>query len=184
MWQTSCWVTCAKPSRQNTDPGVSHTFSRRFLNQNYPKYISDVVSKILEEKNNYQMFYLNLWSSWNWVSCGESWKSLLPIFLVFHRTDFGGFLVCCYKAIQQLNGVEKSSVAISLMLNHNLTELLPQLNVKYPKFWILGKTTKDSYFWEIRKQSYSKSALKHNPFLWSWTSMKKTIFPDPGRKQK
>ena len=42
---------------------------------------------------------------------------------MFHRTDFGGFLVCCYKAIQQLNGVEKSSVAISLILNHNLTEL-------------------------------------------------------------
>ena len=42
---------------------------------------------------------------------------------MFHRTDFGGFLVCCYKAIQQLNGVEKNSVAISLMLNHNLTGL-------------------------------------------------------------
>ena len=70
------------------------------------------------------MFCVNLWSSWNWVSCGESWKSLLPIFLMFHRTDFGGFLVCCYKAIQQLNGVEKNSVAISLMLNHNLTGLL------------------------------------------------------------
>ena len=124
MWrQTSAWVTCAKTSRQNTDPDVSHTFSRRFLNQNYPKYTSDIVSKILEEKNNYQMFYLNLWSSWTWVSCGESWKSLLPIFLMFRQTDFGGFLVCCYKAIQQLNGVEKNSVAISLMLNHNLTGL-------------------------------------------------------------
>ena len=44
---------------------------------------------------------------------------------MFHRTDFGGFLVCCYKAIQQLNGVEKNYVAISLMLNHNLTELRP-----------------------------------------------------------
>ena len=42
---------------------------------------------------------------------------------MFHRTDFGGFLVCCYKAIQQLNGVEKNYVAISLMLNHNLTGL-------------------------------------------------------------
>ena len=72
---------------------------------------------------------------------------------MFHRTDFGGFLVCCYKAIQQLNDVEKNSVAISLMLKHNSIELLPQLNVKYPKFWILGKTTKDSYFWEIRQQS-------------------------------
>ena len=70
------------------------------------------------------MLYLNLWSSWNWVSCGESWKSLLPIFLMFHQTDFGGFLVCCYKAIQQSNGVEKNSVAISLMLNHNLTGLV------------------------------------------------------------
>ena len=26
---------------------------------------------------------------------------------MFHQTDFGGFLVCCYKAIQQLNGVKK-----------------------------------------------------------------------------
>ena len=126
MWrQTSGWVTCAKPSRRNTDPRVSHTFSRRFLKQNYPEYIIDVLSKILEKKeHNYQMFCLNLWSSWNWVSCGESWKSLLPIFLMFHRTDFGGFLVCCYKAIQQLNGVEKNYVAISLMLSHNLTGLL------------------------------------------------------------
>ena len=61
------------------------------------------------------MFCLNLWSSRNWVSCDESWKSLLPVFLIFHRTDFGGFLVCCWIAIQQLNGVENNSVAISLM---------------------------------------------------------------------
>ena len=107
--QTSGWVTCAKRSRRNTDPGVSHTFSRCIENS--------------WRKKNYQMFYLNLWSTWNWVFCGESWKSLLPIFLMFHRTDFGGFLVCCYKAIQQLNGVEKNYVAIRLMLNHNLTGL-------------------------------------------------------------
>ena len=80
------------------------------------------------------MFYLNLWSSWNWVSCGESWKSLLSIFRMFHRTDFGGFLVCCYKAIQQLNGVEKISVAIGLMLNHNLTGLF--INYAYIYTWI------------------------------------------------
>ena len=107
--QTSGWVTCAKRSRRNTDPGVSHTFSRCIENS--------------WRKKNYQMFYLNLWSTWNWVFCGESWKSLLPIFLMFHRTDFGRFLVCCYKAIQQLNGVEKNYVAIRLMLNHNLTGL-------------------------------------------------------------
>ena len=91
IWrQTSGWVTCAKPSRQYTDPGVSYTFSRRFLNQNYPKYISDVVSKILEEKikNNYQMFYLNLWSSRNWVSCGESWKSALFLIKCVAKISF------------------------------------------------------------------------------------------------
>ena len=38
MWrQTSGWITCAKPSTRNTDPRASHTFSRRFLKQNYPK---------------------------------------------------------------------------------------------------------------------------------------------------
>ena len=51
----SGWVICAKPSRRNTDPGVPHTFSRRFLKQNYLKYISDVVSKILEEKKKTQL---------------------------------------------------------------------------------------------------------------------------------
>ena len=49
---------------------------------------------------------------------------------MFHRTDFGGFLVCCYKAIQQLSGVEKNSVAISLVLNHNLTGLFPWNRIK------------------------------------------------------
>ena len=54
--QTSDWVTCAKPSRLNTDPGVSNTLSPRFLKQNYLKYISNVASKILGEKtHNYQM---------------------------------------------------------------------------------------------------------------------------------
>ena len=60
----SDWVTCAEPSRRNTYPGASHTSSRRFLNQNYPKYTNDVVSKILEKiKHNYQMFCQNLRSS-------------------------------------------------------------------------------------------------------------------------
>ena len=34
--QTSGWVTCAKLSR-NTDPSVSHTFSRRFFKTKLPK---------------------------------------------------------------------------------------------------------------------------------------------------
>ena len=46
---------------------------------------------------------------------------------MFHRTDSGGFLVCCYKAIQRLNDVEKNYVAISLMLNDNLTGLIVPL---------------------------------------------------------
>ena len=55
MRQTSGWVTCAKPSRRDTGPRVSHTFCRRFLKQNCPKNISDVPSKILEKKeHNYQ----------------------------------------------------------------------------------------------------------------------------------
>ena len=48
--QRRSWVTCAKPSRRNADPGVSDTLSPPFLKQNYPKYISDVASKILEKK--------------------------------------------------------------------------------------------------------------------------------------
>ena len=52
---------CKALRGRNTDPRVSHIFSRRFLKQNYPKYISDVLPKILEKKeHNYQMFCVNL----------------------------------------------------------------------------------------------------------------------------
>ena len=57
-WQTHDWVTYAKPSRRSTDPDVS-TFSWRFLKQNYTKYISSVVSKILKKKK----WLSNLWSA-------------------------------------------------------------------------------------------------------------------------
>ena len=100
------------------------------------------------------MFYLSLWSSWNWVSCGESWKYLLPIFLMFHRTDLGGFLVCCYKAIQQLNGVEKNYVAISLMLNHNLTGL-----------WLGIRKMRARFVLRILLAFYVKKWLSHH---WTW----------------
>ena len=46
---------------------------------------------------------------------------------MFHRADSGGFLVCCEIAIQQLNGVEKNYVAISLMLNHDWTMRPPTI---------------------------------------------------------
>ena len=42
-------------------------------------------------------------------------------FSCFTEPILADFLVCCDKAIQQLDGVEKDSVANSLMLNHNLT---------------------------------------------------------------
>ena len=126
MWrQTSGWVTWAKPPRRNTVHVFLTYLVGVFLKQNYP-------SKILEKKeHSYQMFCLNLWSSWNWVSCGENWKSFLPIFHIFHRIDFGGFLVCCQIAIQQFNGVEKNSVAITLILNHNLTGLIFIVSIEY-----------------------------------------------------
>lgn len=57
-WQTHDWVTYAKPSRRSTDPDVS-TFSWRSLTQNYTKYISSVVSKILKKKK----WLSNLWSA-------------------------------------------------------------------------------------------------------------------------
>ena len=97
MWrQTSDWVTCAKPSKRNTDSDVSHTFSWRFLNKTTQNALAMLYREFLrKKKHNYQIFCLNLWFPRNWVSCDESWKSLLPVFVIFQRTDFGGFLVCC-----------------------------------------------------------------------------------------
>ena len=54
--QTCGCVTCAKLSRQNTDPSFSDTFTRYFLKQNYPKDISDVVYKFLIKKLSYHTF--------------------------------------------------------------------------------------------------------------------------------
>ena len=57
--QTCGCVTCAKLSRQNTDPSFSDTFTQHFLKQNYPKDISDVVYKILIKKTQLSHFCLN-----------------------------------------------------------------------------------------------------------------------------
>ena len=54
--QTCGCVTCAKLSRQKTDPSFLDTFTRHFLKQNYPKDISDVVYKSLITKLSYQTF--------------------------------------------------------------------------------------------------------------------------------
>ena len=71
LWAGLCPEKLVKPKKKNkktklsrkdeTLTQVSLTIYSVFLNQNYPKYISVAVSKILEgKKKNYQMFYLNL----------------------------------------------------------------------------------------------------------------------------
>ena len=66
-------------------PGVSCTFHRIFfLNKTTQNTLVMLHRKFLRKKKHYyHMFCLNLWSSWNWISCSESWKSLFPIFLMF-----------------------------------------------------------------------------------------------------
>ena len=147
MWrQTSGWVTCAKPSRRNTDPRVSHTFCRRFLKQNYPKNISDVPSKILEKKeHNYQtnlvprveenpgnevvirlefVIFLKLGFLW--------WK--LKIFIAnFSHVSPNRFWRIFSMLLHSHLTIKRRSVAISLMLNHNLTGL-PALFTDSPPF--------------------------------------------------
>ena len=126
MWrQTNGWVTCAKPSRRNTEPRVSHTLSRRFLKQNYPKYVSDVLSKILEKKRTQLSDVLSefviflklgfLWwklkifiANFSHISPKRFWRSF-SMLLISHPT---------------IKWRWKNSVAITLMLNHNLTGLL------------------------------------------------------------
>ena len=65
-----------------------------FLKQNYPKYISDVVYKILKKKILLSNLLLNLMC--HFLETG------FPVVKVenhycqlFHQTDFGGFFVCC-----------------------------------------------------------------------------------------
>ena len=140
----SGWVTSAKPSRRSTDPGVSHTFSRRFSKQNYTKYISDVVSKILEKKAPIIRCFVWIIYFWNWVSSGERWKSLLPIFPMFHWTDFGGFLVCCYGS-------------------H------PTIKWRWKKFCCNYFDAKPQFDWTIGPLIFRTlfcSCEKHRPLLW------------------
>ena len=82
------------------------------------KIYSDVASRVLKKTHNDRTFCLTWWF---FLKLG---LSLLPIIFMFHRTDFGGFWVCCWVAIQQLNGAEKNyNVATSLMLNYKLNGL-------------------------------------------------------------
>ena len=133
-WQTHDWVTYAKPSRRSTDPDVS-TFSWRSLTQNYTKYISSVVSKILKKKK----WLSNLWSAFvTSLKVSFLWWKLTIFFANF-------FLDFSYKVDLLASGAnrfwppifsmflssrltitwrrKKNIVAISLMLNHNSTGL-------------------------------------------------------------
>ena len=58
-----------------------------------------------------------------WEPCGKSSECLMLNFHIFHRTDLAGFLVCYLLGHPRLNGDEKNSVAVCLMLNHSLTGL-------------------------------------------------------------
>ena len=126
MWrQTNGWVTCAKPSRRNTKPRVSHTFSRRFLKQNYPKYVSDVLSKILEKKRTQLsdvlsefVIFLKLGLLW--------WKLKIFIANFSHIAPkrFWRSFSMLLNSHPTIKWRWKNSVAITLMLNHNLTGLL------------------------------------------------------------
>ena len=96
MWrQTSGWVTCAKPSRRNTDPGVSHTFSRGFSKQNYTKYIGDVVSKIIEKKATIIRCFVWICDLPDIGFPVMKDEIFIANFSHVSRTDSGGFLICC-----------------------------------------------------------------------------------------
>ena len=59
MWrQTSDWVTCAKPSKRNTDSDVSHTFSWRFLNKTTQNALAMLYREFLKKKNIIIRFFV------------------------------------------------------------------------------------------------------------------------------
>ena len=134
MWrQTSEWVTCAKPSRRNTDPGVPHTFSRRFFKTKLPKIhqrrcienswgkkvqLSDVLSEFV--------IFLKLGVLW--------WKLKVSISNFSHLSPnrFWRIFSMLLNSHPTIKWRWKSSVAISLMLNHNLTGLTGAITSRSP----------------------------------------------------
>ena len=117
----SGWVTSAKPSRRNTDPGVSRTFSWIFfLNKTTQNTLVTLYRKFLrKKKHSYQMFCLNLWSSWNWVSCSESWKIIfIPNFSHVSPNRFWQIFSMFLNSHPTTKWHwKKNYAAISLMLN-------------------------------------------------------------------
>ena len=96
---------------------------------------------------------------------------------MFHRTDFGGFLVCCYKAIQQLNGVEKNSVAISLMLNHNLTGLCGLSLLLVLSLALRGFSPGIQVFPLLKNQHFQMYSIRKYPY--PLTEGPSTLYPQP-----
>ena len=124
MWrQTSGWVTCAKLSKRNTDPGVFHTFSRRFSKQNYTKYISDVVSKILEKKATIIRCFVWICDLPE-IGCPVV-KDEIFIANFFHVSPnrFWRIFSMLLNSHPTIKRRWKKFYRISLMLNHNLTGL-------------------------------------------------------------
>ena len=127
MWrQKSGWVTCAKPSRRNTDPGVSHTFSRRFWKQNYPKYVSDAMlyRKFLRKKKTQLSDVLSEFVIF--LKLGFLWwkfKIFTANFCHISPSRFKGIFSMLLNSYLTIKWGWKHYVAISLMLNHSLTGL-------------------------------------------------------------
>ena len=93
--QTSGCVTCAKPSRRNTDPGVPHIFSRRSLKTKLPKIHQRCCIENSCGKNTIIRCFFWIRDLPEIASPVVKVKIFISNFLIFHRTEFGGFLVCC-----------------------------------------------------------------------------------------
>ena len=91
--------------------------------QNYPKYISDVASKILEKKTQLSdtlsefVIFLKLGLLWGKL------KIFIANFSHVSPSRFWRILSMLLNSHPTIKWHEKKSVAISLMLNHNLTGL-------------------------------------------------------------
>ena len=134
-----CWYCAKKQQRQQlliflnmltmltlTQVFLTHLVGV-FLKQSYPKYISDVASKILEEKKNtiivsdvLSEFVIFLKLGFLW------WKLKLFISNCSHLSPnrFWRIFSMLLNSHPTIKRRWKNSVAINLMLDHNLTGLI------------------------------------------------------------
>ena len=90
--KTDKWLSNLCKAVKTKHRPIQSAFS--FKKQKYPQYISDEKNSEKNKKHtiiSVSEFVIVLTLGFLWWKI----KSLLTIFLMFHRTDFGGFLVCC-----------------------------------------------------------------------------------------